>query len=152
MNTLLVLSTLFQCTQATLLNVRCQSPENCLQLNIPGGFSSPFWKNMGYKYNTTEHPECSYVKCDMSVYPSEGSIIHDVSGYAGVDLIKYQKPPTLQMNADFVSVAGSTNSTTYTCTVCGHVYNAANDGAGVPFEKLPDSWTCPVRLFFLYYL
>jgi len=24
--------------------VRCQSPENCLQLNIPDGFNSPFCK------------------------------------------------------------------------------------------------------------
>jgi hypothetical protein len=24
------------------------------------------------------------------------------------------------------------------------VYNAAADGGGVPFEQLPDSWTCPV--------
>ena len=26
--------------------VRCQSPENCLQLNIPDGFNSPFCKPM----------------------------------------------------------------------------------------------------------
>tara|TARA_B110000208_G_scaffold172770_1_gene216042 strand:+ start:304 stop:1173 length:870 start_codon:yes stop_codon:yes gene_type:complete len=35
-------------------------------------------------------------------------------------------------------------TTTYVCTVCNHVYNAATDGAGIPFEKLPASWTCPV--------
>ena len=146
----LLLALFFQCTQATLLNVRCQSPENCLQLNIPGGFSSPFWKNMGYKYNTTAHPECKYVKCDRSVYPSEGSIIHDVSGYAGVDLIKYQKPPTPTVLQIIPAIAASilaappTNSTAYTCSVCGHSYNAATDGGGVPFEKLPDTWTCPV--------
>ena len=105
---------------------------------------------MGYKYNTTAHPECKYVKCDRSVYPSEGSIIHDVSGYAGVDLIKYQKPPTptvLQINpaiAASILAAPPTNSTAYTCSVCGHSYNAATDGGGVPFEKLPDTWTCPV--------
>ena len=38
----------------------------------------------------------------------------------------------------------------YTCNICGYVYDPAvgdpgNDiAAGTPFEKLPDSWTCPV--------
>ena len=117
------------------LNVRCQSPENCLQLNIPDGFNSPFWKNMGYKYNTTSHPECKYVTCDRDIYPTIGNIVHDVSGFKGVDLVKYQKPPLAKKLAA---------TTTYTCSTCNHVYNAAADGAGVPFEKLPASWTCPV--------
>jgi len=30
------------------------------------------------------------------------------------------------------------------CSVCGHVYDAAKDGGGKPFEELPDSWKCPV--------
>eukprot|EP00756_Hemistasia_phaeocysticola_P002341 Hpha_TRINITY_DN11623_c0_g1::TRINITY_DN11623_c0_g1_i1::g.48986::m.48986 len=42
------------------------------------------------------------------------------------------------------SVKVTAPETTYTCTVCGHVYDAAADGGGVPFEKLPDSWVCPV--------
>lgn len=38
----------------------------------------------------------------------------------------------------------------YECTVCGYVYDPAqgdpeaNIPPGTPFEKLPDSWTCPV--------
>lgn len=28
--------------------------------------------------------------------------------------------------------------------VCGHVYDPAKDGNGVPFEQLPDTWVCPV--------
>jgi rubredoxin len=40
--------------------------------------------------------------------------------------------------------------TSYVCTVCGYIYNPAegdpdNDIApGTPFEKLPDSWVCPM--------
>ena len=30
--------------------------------------------------------------------------------------------------------------TKYVCDVCGYVYDPA---AGVPFEELPDDWTCP---------
>ena len=30
------------------------------------------------------------------------------------------------------------------CAVCNHVYDAAKDGGGLPFEQLPDSWKCPV--------
>ncbi|MBQ1429244.1 MAG: rubredoxin [Kiritimatiellae bacterium] len=31
----------------------------------------------------------------------------------------------------------------YVCTVCGHVYDPADNG-GVEFADLPDDWTCPV--------
>ena len=31
----------------------------------------------------------------------------------------------------------------YICKVCGHVYDPANNN-NVPFEDLPDDWTCPV--------
>jgi len=34
--------------------------------------------------------------------------------------------------------------TTWTCSVCGHVYDPAKDGNGLPFEQLPDTWKCPV--------
>lgn len=30
------------------------------------------------------------------------------------------------------------------CDVCGHIYDAAKDGDGKPFEALPDDWKCPV--------
>ncbi|MBQ1656053.1 MAG: rubredoxin [Bacteroidales bacterium] len=30
----------------------------------------------------------------------------------------------------------------YICTVCGHVYDEAVEG--VPFDKLPDDWVCPL--------
>ena len=45
---------------------------------------------------------------------------------------KDEEAPVKAANADWV------------CTVCNHVYDAAADGGGVPFEKLPDSWTCPI--------
>lgn len=38
----------------------------------------------------------------------------------------------------------------YLCTVCGYIYDpavgdpTANIASGTPFEKLPDSWVCPV--------
>ena len=31
----------------------------------------------------------------------------------------------------------------YVCKVCGYVYDPA-DNNGVPFEGLPEDWTCPV--------
>merc|ERR1711957_630151 len=34
--------------------------------------------------------------------------------------------------------------TTQKCSVCKHVYDAAQDGDGMAFEDLPDSWQCPV--------
>lgn len=38
----------------------------------------------------------------------------------------------------------------YECSVCGYVYDPADGDPesgiepGTPFDKLPDSWTCPV--------
>jgi rubredoxin len=38
----------------------------------------------------------------------------------------------------------------YRCTVCGYIYDPkvgdpdSAIAAGTPFEKLPDSWVCPV--------
>jgi len=38
----------------------------------------------------------------------------------------------------------------YECSVCGYIYDPeqgdpdGNISPGTPFEKLPDSWTCPV--------
>ncbi|MEK7851038.1 MAG: rubredoxin [Deltaproteobacteria bacterium] len=38
----------------------------------------------------------------------------------------------------------------YKCTVCGYVYDPINGdpdsgiAPGIPFEKLPDDWVCPM--------
>lgn len=32
----------------------------------------------------------------------------------------------------------------HVCSVCGHVYDADQDGGGAAMEDLPDSWVCPV--------
>jgi rubredoxin len=42
------------------------------------------------------------------------------------------------------------NMARYVCQVCGYVYDPAQGdpdngvAAGTPFEKVPDSWECPV--------
>lgn len=35
------------------------------------------------------------------------------------------------------------NKKKYVCKICGWVYDP-DENQGVPFEKLPDDWTCPV--------
>jgi len=74
-----------------VMHVACKNPSTCLQLNIPGGEDSPFWKANGYKYDTKVHPECSKSACG-SEYPQMESTVHNVQGYQGVDLVKYGKP------------------------------------------------------------
>jgi hypothetical protein len=78
-----------------LLQVRCQSTDHCLELEIPNGFESPFWRDMGYKYNLKEHPECSYTSCSRSTYPVLQSTKQDVSGYKGVVLKKFGTPQSV---------------------------------------------------------
>ena len=31
----------------------------------------------------------------------------------------------------------------YVCKICGHVYDPAENN-NVPFEELPEDWTCPI--------
>merc|ERR1711998_667682 len=40
--------------------------------------------------------------------------------------------------------ASTSPETQYKCTVCQHIYDPQKDGGGLPFEKLPDSFKCPV--------
>ena len=68
-----------------MLYIACKNPSNCLQLDIPGGYNSPFWAAMGYKYRP-DHPECSASMCDHSVYPYLNSTTDNVTG---VTLLKY---------------------------------------------------------------
>jgi hypothetical protein len=76
---------------ADVMNVACKNPSTCLQLNIPGGVDNPFWKANSYKYDPSKHPECSKTACG-SEYPQFESVIHDVQGFKGVDLVKYGIP------------------------------------------------------------
>ena len=52
--------------------------------------------------------------------------------------------PVQQTVDDFVAKPLAAADDTFTCTVCGHVYDAAADGGGVAFADLPDSWVCPI--------
>ncbi len=51
---------------------------------------------------------------------------------------------------DEPSVAAPSPASTYTCSVCGYVYDEAKGDPdngiahGTKFEDLPDSWTCPI--------
>ena len=74
------------------MSVRCQGSGQCLELTVPGGMSSPFWKANGYKYNLMEHPECSYTACSRSEYPVSESVVNNVQGYQGVTLVKWGHP------------------------------------------------------------
>lgn len=72
--------------------VRCEGSGQCLELTIPGGMSSAFWKANGYKYNLKEHPECSYTACSRAAYPVSESVVNNVQGYQGVTLVKWGHP------------------------------------------------------------
>jgi len=43
-----------------------------------------------------------------------------------------------------VTTTTTTFAEEWVCSVCAHVYNAEQDGAGVVFEELPKDWICPV--------
>jgi len=46
--------------------------------------------------------------------------------------------------APMTSTTTAPEGETWVCSICAHVYDADQDGAGAAFEDLPDDWTCPV--------
>lgn len=58
--------------------------------------------------------------------------------------------PTFRNEAKAAEAEGDKNMKKYKCTVCGYVYDPQTGDpdngveAGTPFEKLPETWVCPV--------
>ena len=75
-------------------SVCCSNPEQCLEIDMADGFDSQFWKDQGYKYNHSQHPECVVGKCDRGTYPTLESN-DPIPGYTGVAQVKYGKPPAV---------------------------------------------------------
>jgi len=78
-------------SSAELLQVRCQSKNHCIEMDIPGGMDSAFWKDMSYKYNLKDHPECSYSACSRATYPVLDKKV-EMKNYPGVFQITYGTP------------------------------------------------------------
>ncbi len=56
-----------------------------------------------------------------------------------------EPPPKCKTDADCQRPqVGDAAAAGVACSVCGHAYDAAQDGGGKAFADLPDSWTCPV--------
>ena len=68
---------------------------------------------------------------------------HTPQGYENLEskrVIDLDHPvPTVLAEADFSEKEASGK---YVCSICGHVYDPAENG-GVAFEDLPDDWKCP---------
>jgi rubredoxin len=58
--------------------------------------------------------------------------------------------PNLKTSINVKFLKGGKNMDRYVCQVCGYVYDPAQGDpdngvpAGTPFEKLSDTWECPV--------
>jgi len=71
--------------------------DHCLEVYIPGGNDSPFWKSEGWKYSAPDRPEWITGKCDSSKWKSFDAKTADYDGYTSaknspygaVYLIKY---------------------------------------------------------------
>lgn len=68
---------------------------------------------------------------------------HTPQGYENLEakrVMDLDKPvPTVFAEIDFSEFQASGK---YVCSICGYVYDPAEHD-GVPFEELPDDWTCP---------
>ena len=68
---------------------------------------------------------------------------HTLQGYESLEakrVMDLDNPvPTVWPEIDFTAKEGSGK---YVCSVCGYVYDPAENG-GVAFEDLPDDWKCP---------
>ena len=68
---------------------------------------------------------------------------HTPQGYESLEaarVIDLDSPtPTIPANVDFSKKEASGK---YVCSICGYVYDPAENG-GIAFEDLPDDWKCP---------
>ena len=80
-----------------------------------------------------------FVSCHPTVYCGT----HTPQGYENLEakrVMDLDNPvPTVLAEVDFSNSEGSGK---YVCSVCGYVYDPAENG-GVAFEDLPDDWKCP---------
>jgi hypothetical protein len=81
------------------------SPGNhCLEITIPGGNDSPFWKDEGWKYSAPDRPEWVEGKCDYTKWKTQDSRTDNYDGYTAaknspydaVHLIKYGMGPGIE--------------------------------------------------------
>jgi len=70
--------------------------------------------------------------------------------YSYYHMVKKGTTPTTAPHYIEEKKEGKTTMAKYECTVCGYIYDPAegdpDNGAqpGTPFEKLPNSWVCPI--------
>jgi len=71
--------------------------DHCLEITIPGGSDSPFWKAEGWKYSAPDRPEWVEGQCDKAKWKTQDSKTDSYDGYTAaknspydaVFLIKY---------------------------------------------------------------
>jgi len=71
--------------------------DHCLEITIPGGDDSPFWKAEGWKYSAPDRPEWVSGQCDKTKWKSQDAKTDGYDGYTAaknspydaVFLIKY---------------------------------------------------------------
>merc|ERR1712028_36526 len=71
--------------------------DHCLEITIPGGDISPFWKANAWKYSAPDRPEWKTGACDHTKWNDVDSTTEDYDGYTAaknapypaVELIKY---------------------------------------------------------------
>jgi flavin reductase (DIM6/NTAB) family NADH-FMN oxidoreductase RutF/rubredoxin len=56
--------------------------------------------------------------------------------------ISPKNAPTYVEKTEAKPKVKSANSKKYECDICGYIYNESEEG--IPFENLPDDWTCPL--------
>ena len=68
----------------------------------------------------------------------------EVSGSASgnMDISQTDRSSALMVPATGIVSKGSSSATKWKCTVCGYIYDLAENG-GVPFEQLSSTWKCP---------
>jgi len=55
--------------------------DHCLEVTIPGGNDSPFWKSEGWKYSAPVRPEWKSGACDRTAWKTVDSTQPDYDGY-----------------------------------------------------------------------
>ena len=80
-----------------------------------------------------------FIRNNKTVYCST----HTPLGYENIDnkkIVDLDNPPAVIPPGEIVSKKATGK---YICSICGYVYDPAENDGGVAFEDLPADWKCP---------
>jgi rubredoxin len=110
----------------------------------PNGSSCPFYSLLRFEPDEIEYVSVSRFKVVTTRADWLPATLTRTGGVWGITVPPDPAAPTPAPAPTPPTPPTPPPAEHWVCSVCAHVYDPAVDGGGKPFEKLPDSFKCPV--------